>query len=49
MVSPGTFYRLDFFDLYWIETTNRFPEEFMIRLNKNEFDELVAKCDRFRR
>lgn len=48
----------DIAELYGIETKvlnqqvkrniERFPENFMFRLNENEFHELVTNCDRFR-
>ena len=48
----------DLADLYGVETKRlneavkrnikRFPVNFMFKLNSNEFNELVANCDRFR-
>ncbi|MCD8207288.1 MAG: ORF6N domain-containing protein [Bacteroidales bacterium] len=48
----------DLAELYGVETKrlneqvrrniNRFPERFRFQLNKNEMDELVANCDRFK-
>lgn len=48
----------DIAELYGIETKvlnqqvkrniERFPENYMFRLNENEFHELVTNCDRFR-